>query len=414
VSTAIATIHKEYAPDQVALIKRMIAPQANNDELNLFVQVCQRTGLDPFARQIYCIHRGGKMGIQTSIDGFRLIAERTGHYAGQLGPFWCGEDGVWQDVWLAKFPPSASRVGVLRDDFKEPCWSVANYSFYVQGGPMWQKGGAHMLAKCAEALALRKAFPQELSGLYTSDEMDQAATYTPPPVKESAAPKGNATVAPASVVSTPSSSTSAAPITNGTSAPTATAPAKPPRANTVKHDGTFANHKQVTYLHVLRSKVGGLDVCSKEPCYDEQYRRINPTRGMCQYHKQLGAFRDCDGKPIVTSKDLSEKQISNLIDRYEAKIKQQEARAAETPEIPFAASAGEATKSTSSDRDDELTELRAALDEKGDDRLMNTVCDVFRVPTIADLPKHEVHAAFALVAAWGTPHFDRVLAQVCP
>ena len=92
-TTALAPRGEKFDADQVALIRRMIAPNASADELTLFVQVCQRTGLDPFARQIYCIHRGGKMGIQTSIDGFRLIAERTGKYAGQVGPFWCGSDG---------------------------------------------------------------------------------------------------------------------------------------------------------------------------------------------------------------------------------------------------------------------------------------------------------------------------------
>lgn len=167
-------IREEYDDTKIALIKRTIAKDATNDELSLFVQVCQRTGLDPFARQIYCIHRGGKMGIQTSIDGFRLIAERTGHYAGQLGPLWCGKDGTWKDVWLEKEPPRAAKVGVMRDDFKEPIWSVALWDSYVQSGPMWQKMGPTMIAKCAESLSLRRAFPQELSGLYTSEEMEQA------------------------------------------------------------------------------------------------------------------------------------------------------------------------------------------------------------------------------------------------
>lgn len=183
--TAVALAPKprnDFDEEKVALIKRTIAKDATNDELQLFVQVCQRTGLDPFARQIYCIHRGGKMGIQTSIDGFRLIAERTGHYAGQLGPLWCGKDGAWKDVWLEKEPPRAAKVGVMRSDFKEPVWSVALWDSYVQSGPMWQKMGPTMIAKCAESLSLRRAFPQELSGLYTSEEMDQAGTaeYTPP------------------------------------------------------------------------------------------------------------------------------------------------------------------------------------------------------------------------------------------
>ena len=196
--------------EQVELIKRTIAKDATNDELALFVAQCNRTGLDPFSRQIYAIvpqrwsngvasrDNSKPVRTQVSIDGFRLIAERTGQYSGRLGPYWCGTDGEWRIgkdgkplPWLAAEAPAAALVGALRHDWTEPLWAVARFKTYAQtksSGDLtqtWEKMPDLMIGKCAEALALRGAFPQELSGLDAEEEMGQADNPAPAPATSS-------------------------------------------------------------------------------------------------------------------------------------------------------------------------------------------------------------------------------------
>lgn len=181
-TTALARLDDE----KRELLTRTICKDATRDELDLFFGICERTGLDPFARQIYAVKRWDSrarrevMQTQVSIDGFRLIAQRSGEYAGQTAVAYCGDDGVWTDVWLHDEPPAAARVGVYRKGFVEAVTAIALFREYAQrnkeGGltAMWSRMPSVMIAKCAEALALRKAFPAELSGLYTPEEMSQA------------------------------------------------------------------------------------------------------------------------------------------------------------------------------------------------------------------------------------------------
>lgn len=179
--------HRGFTPQEVELLRRNHLPaDATDDEVALFVAQATRLGLDPFARQIYATRtydpRTGRdvLSIRSTIDGFRIVAERSGRYLGQSPPQWCGSDGKWVDVWLKKTAPAAARVGVYREGAAEPTVCVATFRSYARrgrGGELdgpWVTMPDVMLSKCAEALALRKAFPALLSGIYTGDEMAQA------------------------------------------------------------------------------------------------------------------------------------------------------------------------------------------------------------------------------------------------
>jgi phage recombination protein Bet len=164
----------DITPEKIELIKRTVAKNATDDELQMFIHQCNRTGLDPLTRQIYFMKISDRVSIITSIDGFRIIAQRSTEYEGQTAPIWYDATGAAYEVWVAKEKPSACKVGVYRRNFREPLYAIARFDEYAKAGGMWDKMPALMIAKVAEALALRKAFPNDMSGLYTTDEMEQA------------------------------------------------------------------------------------------------------------------------------------------------------------------------------------------------------------------------------------------------
>ena len=197
----LPSIRKSFTPEQVELIKRTICPKSSDDELQLFLYTATRSGLDPLARQIYAVFRWSAkegrnvMAIQVGIDGFRLTAQRTKQHAGT-------DDVVYVESGGATYPVSASvTVYKVIDGHRTPFTATARWAEYSQrdkGGDitsMWKKMPYLMLGKCAEALALRKAFPAELSGLYTDDEMAQADNAIPAPAAIGA-PTGTAPTTP--------------------------------------------------------------------------------------------------------------------------------------------------------------------------------------------------------------------------
>lgn len=166
-----------FPPAQIDLIKRTVAVGCTDDELQLFLYTCSKTGLDPLTRQIFAIKRSGKLTIQVGIDGLRVVAQRSHGYAGN-------DDPEFDVEAVMEEHPNTAKVTVYRmvGELRVPFSATARWGEYCPADTrqafMWQKMPFLMLGKCAEALALRKAFPAELSGLYTFDEMEQAATPT--------------------------------------------------------------------------------------------------------------------------------------------------------------------------------------------------------------------------------------------
>lgn len=168
-----------FSKEQVDLIKATVAKGTTDDEFALFLYVAKHTGLNPLLRQIHAVKRWDSklqreaMAIQVGIDGYRLMADRTKNYAPGPEPVFVHD----KDGKLVSATASVKKY--LRGEW-HTISATAFFSEYVQktkegkANSMWEKGGHFMLAKCAESLAIRKAFPGETAGVYGDEEMLQA------------------------------------------------------------------------------------------------------------------------------------------------------------------------------------------------------------------------------------------------
>lgn len=216
---------RDYSPSQISLIRRTVASDCNTDEFDLFVEVCKRVGLDPFRRQIYAVVYNKdkadkrKMSIITGIDGFRAVAARNRDYrpddaepqfefddsrkspanpqgfvravvkAYKLAPDnqWHAVVGVayWSEFAAMKEDADGGYDWVdtgetWPDTGKPKKRKVPRGEVVTQPAGKWADMPHVMLAKCAEAQALRKGWPETLSGVYAPEEMDrQMVDITP-------------------------------------------------------------------------------------------------------------------------------------------------------------------------------------------------------------------------------------------
>jgi phage recombination protein Bet len=202
---------RDYSPQQLDLIRRTVAKDCDRDEFDLFMEVCRRVGLDPFRKQIYAVVYNKdkpdkrKMSIITGIDGFRGVAARNKDYrpddaepemvfdkdridraTNPLGivkatvrAFKFGPDGQWYPgVGVAYWDEFAPIVEKWAENDKGK-WSPTG-TFELPYNSNWRRMGRIMLPKCAEAQALRKGWPEDLSGIYAPEEMERMAVDVSP------------------------------------------------------------------------------------------------------------------------------------------------------------------------------------------------------------------------------------------
>lgn len=187
---AIRPGQEMWTDKQKAALSVLGIKNATNADLAVFMHYCQKTGLDPFSRQIYMICRREKQGdqwvdkqtIQVGIDGFRVIRDRLAARAGVEVEY---EDTIWYDsaggehtFWLSDEAPAGCRVVVLKNGKRYPgVLRTASYMAVNKNGDpvsQWKTQPDHMIEKCAEAFALRRAFPNDLGGIYLEDELPAA------------------------------------------------------------------------------------------------------------------------------------------------------------------------------------------------------------------------------------------------
>lgn len=147
-------------PEVVSTLKQTVAKGTTDAEFALFVQQCKATGLNPFKKEIWCIKTKEQLQLMTGVNGYYEIANRHPMF-----------DGIETEVVEDGKRIVKAVAKVYRKDRARPTTAEAYLEEYGKSYGNWQKMPRVMLSKCAESMALRKAFPQELNGTYTDAEM---------------------------------------------------------------------------------------------------------------------------------------------------------------------------------------------------------------------------------------------------
>ena len=147
-----------------------VAQGLNKQEFSLFAEHCKSTGLNPFKKEVWAIKANNRLQLMTGINGYFTIANRHPEFDGYEEGF-VGKDGQELPDTYQGSDYIGAWCRVHRKDRKIPAKGVAFKNEYEKNYGNWKTMPKSMLLKCAESIALRKAFPQELNGTYTAEEM---------------------------------------------------------------------------------------------------------------------------------------------------------------------------------------------------------------------------------------------------
>lgn len=175
---------EQYDDKMLGVIQATVAKGTTQDELALFLEFCQATELNPFKKEVYCIVREGRnrsVAYQIGIDGFRKMGHANGDIELMDGPYWCGPDGEWKELWTdVDNPPFAAKYGIQRKGMLAPVYGIARWASYAQHTgtgndrrltKFWSVSGDNQIAKCAEAQAWRKLSTGAIGQAYIREEM---------------------------------------------------------------------------------------------------------------------------------------------------------------------------------------------------------------------------------------------------
>jgi phage recombination protein Bet len=202
---ALLATRQQFSAEDIQVIKNTICRGASDAELGMFLATCRSTGLNPFMKQIHAVMRNVNLGtrdapkwekqmtIVVGIDGYRVVRDRlvdaagNSFFDGMDGPQWSNDGVNWEDAWFDTKPPKLARVAIYRKGISRPFVAQARWDAYNQKNSMWDTMGAEQLAKCAEALALRRAFPADMAALPSGSIAD----LEPPDLDSLPAPVAN-------------------------------------------------------------------------------------------------------------------------------------------------------------------------------------------------------------------------------